>query len=417
MTPPAPKRTRVARALLSPQWERNPLALPIPASDFEQETFVARLSFKPSARIPAHEAGLLDSLRAADDYALFMDTSVVGRQIDYPLFDELLRVPQRLFLIGRVLNELLPHFATVPEHPLLKALQVKNPAVVLYREPESDSERFTALLYYMNLLARRREVLSVAFARHLREHGAEPDEEERARITARIQSDFGERGMLLCQKPISPTYTDETLVYLAVEHALRSGQPTILLTTDPDVEEQFFKLIELITIHYSAMLIAREYHADFITFKPRVLTSTELEGHSQAFESMTLLDLGDRRIQDFRPPKIDFVPISCCLLGTHVSHVVYGAETAMSDVLDIKARTGGRSTDLLGARDLHAYFLPSIAKSTDSNSALISRDRGDTVPGTNLFISKLDGVAAINTKLNMSSVVMAPQSSRVLLRE
>jgi hypothetical protein len=32
------------------------------------------------------------------------------------------------------------------------------------------------------------------------------------------------------------------------------------------------------------------------------------------------------------------------------------------------------------------------------------------------MISKLDGLAAINTKLNMSSVVMAPQSSRVLLR-
>jgi hypothetical protein len=222
--------------------------------------------------------------------------------------------------------------------------------------------------------------------------------------------------MLLCRKPISPNYTDETLVYLAVEHALRTGQPTMLLTTDPDVEEQFFKLIELVTIHYFAMLVAREYCANFAAFKPRVLTGPELTDLSHAFESVTALDLGNRRIHDFRPPKIEFVPISCCLLGTHVSHVTYGAETAMSEVLDIKARTGGRSTNLLGERDLHAYFMPPIRKPTDSNSALISRDHGDSVPGTKLIISKLDGLAAINTKLNMSSVVMAPQSSRVLLR-
>jgi hypothetical protein len=84
--------------LLSPKWEQNHLPLPIPASEFEQDTFVPRLSFKLTARVPAHEARLIDTLRAADDYALFMDTSVVGRQIDYPLLDELLRVPQRLFL-------------------------------------------------------------------------------------------------------------------------------------------------------------------------------------------------------------------------------------------------------------------------------------------------------------------------------
>jgi hypothetical protein len=416
MAAPVSKQTRVARALLSPKWECSPLPLRIPAAEFKQNTFVPRLSFKPTVRVPAHEARLIDTLQAADNYALFMDTSVVGRRIDYPLFDELLRVPERLFLVKRVFDELLPHFASVRGHPLLKALEAKNPAVVLHPEPEGGSERFTTLLYYINLLARRREVLKVALARYVREHGAEPDENERAKIIADVQSDFGERGMLLCQKPISPTFTDETLVYLAVEHALRSGQPTIILTSDPDVEEQFFKLIELVTIHYYAMLIAREYHANFAAFKPRVLAGVELEALSQTFESVTLLDLGGRRIHDFRPPKIEFVPISCCLLGTHVSHVVYGAETAMSEVLDIKARTGGRSTDLLGERDLHAYFMPPIAKSIGSNSALISRDRGDVVPGTNLLISKLDGLAAINTRLSMSNVVMAPQSSRVLLR-
>lgn len=205
-------------------------------------------------------------------------------------------------------------------------------------------------------------------------------------------------------------------MYLAVEHALRTGQPTIILTADPDVEEQFLKLIELFTFHYYAMLVAHEYVKDFSRFRPRPMERSDLQGLSGLFESATLLDLHDRRIQDFRPPEIRFVPVSCCLLGTHVSHVVYGAETAMADVLNVKARTAGCSTDLLGDRDLHAYFMPPLPKDAVRHSALISRDRVEPIGDSSMSISKLDGLAAINTNMNMVSVVPTPQSSSVLLR-
>lgn len=410
------KHTRVTRALSSPRWQESRVEMPIARSDFESDTFVPRLSFKPHARVPSAEARLVETLGHADDYALFLDASVVGRKIDYPLFDELLRVPERVFLIGRVMDELLPHFAKVPEHPMLKALLARNPAFVLHKEPNPESDRFKAMLYYLNLLVRRREVLEVKFKRHEREHGAPPDARQRERITSEVQSDIGERGMLLCKKPVSPSYTDETLVYLAIEHALRSGQPTIILTADPDVEEQFLKLIELFTFHYYAMLVADEYIRDFSRFRPRPMDGTELQSLSGLFETATLLDLGGRRIQDFRPAELRFVPVSCCLLGTYVSHVVYGAETAMSDVLDVKARTGGRSTDLLGERDLHAYFMPPLPNDTVKYSALVSRDRREPIGDSGMSISKLDGLAAINTKLNMVSVVPTPQSASVLLR-
>lgn len=36
--------------------------------------------------------------------------------------------------------------------------------------------------------------------------------------------------------------TDESLVYFAAEHALRTGQQTVVLTKDQDVMEQFYKL-------------------------------------------------------------------------------------------------------------------------------------------------------------------------------
>lgn len=412
------KHTRVSRALMTPDTARNTIELPIPQRELETSTYVARLSFAVGSRVPADEARVVETLGYAENYALFLDGSVVGRTIDYPLFDELLRVPRRLFLIGRVLDELVPHFREVPDHPLRKAMRAKNPAFVVHPEPKVGSVRFTALHYYLNLLARRREVLTHAVRRYEAIHREEPDDATRQKIHAEAQSDFRERGMLLARKPISPIFTDEILVYLAVEHAVRTGQPTIILTNDPDVEEQFLKLIELVTMHYWAMLIAREYVGDITAFDPRPLTGAALKSLSNVFEGSTLLNLKGRRIQDFHPTRYEFVPIGCMMVGSrYVSHLVYGAETEMADVLDIKGRTLGLSTDLLLPRDLHAYHLPEIPGYTGSYDALISLDRFDSAPGGDLKISKLDGLAAIGTKLNMGTVTAAPASSRVLLRQ
>ncbi len=362
------------------------------------------------------DAALVESLAEAPEAAIFLDASAVDRRIDYPMWDELLRCPRRVFLIGRVLRELAPHFAKVPDHPLFKAIKVRNPALVLHPEPKSGAPGFNALLYYLNLLANRRTVLQRAISRYERNYGHMPDAAANAQIVATIQRDFGERGMLLCKKPLSPLFSDETLVYLAVEHAVRTGQPTLILTGDHDVEEQFFKIIELITMHYYAMLIAREYLADFARFRPRPI-SAETAAASGLFHSATLLDLGGRRVQDFRPETIQFVSVACCLVaGGNVSHVPYGAETAMSEVLDIKDRTGGRSTELLGSRDVHAYFMPELPGERRDYSALISHDVLDTVPDTGIGLAKLDSLAAINTKLSMSSVVSTSASSSVLLR-
>lgn len=187
----------------------------------------------------------------------------------------------------------------------------------------------------------------------------------------------------------------------------------MILSADPDVEEQFLKMIELLTMHYWAMLIGREYVGDFARFKPRVVQADRAAA-TGLFTSATVLDLGGRRVQDFRPPKIEFVPISCVLVGEYVSHLVYGAEIAMREVFDVKARTGGRSTDLLGDRDVHACFVPEIPGERPDYQALISNDVSEPIPGSPMALAKLD-LMAINTQLGMSPVTALPTSRRVVL--
>jgi len=81
-----------------------------------------------------------------------------------------------------------------------------------------------------------------------------------------------------------------------------------------------------------------------------------------------------------------------------------------------KDQTGGRSTDLLGERDLHVYCLPELPSEMDYN-AIISVDVVDEILGTNIRIAKLDSLFGIHAKPNVASVSAAPSSARVLTRQ
>jgi hypothetical protein len=400
-----PRYTHLTRALSDRRWKRKPLGMPIPPSELATNTFIPRLSWKFGPQVKDDGGSLIESLKGRTDVALFLDASFVTRDINYRLWDELLCEPARLRLIERVLIELAPHFAVVPRHPLRRAIAVRNRAIVAHPEPNPGAPGFSAMLYYLNLLCNRRTLRDRAISCYEREHGTPADEDALSRIESELQSDFRERGQLLYTKPLSPIFTDEVLVYLAVAHAVRTGQHTIILTGDRDVEEQFFKLVELITMHYLAMLLAREYAADTTRFHPRSLM---IEGTpaAGAFEAATLLTLDVPYLQVIKPTTpTRFVSIASYLQrGEYVSHLPYGAETAMSEVLDVKDRTGGRSTDLLGEEDLHVYFLPPVIEEP-GHHAIVSRDVVDVVPGTNVRLAKLDSLFAINVNMNMATVV------------
>jgi hypothetical protein len=406
------KLTRVTRALRTSADKGQPIAFGVGAEELGMPSFVPRLSFRTGSRVPSNEADLVAFLRSAEDTTIFMDSSGVGRDIDYKFWDEMLRVPERVYVTTQVLRELAEHFRAVPEHPLRKAIAGRNPAFRLYRAPRGGTPAADACRYYVSLLVNRRFVLQRRIERHVRETGTQPTTDDLRILEAEIHRDFGERGMLLCKKPPSPLLTDEMLVYFAIAHAVETGEPTMILASDHDVEEQFVKAIELVTIHYYAMLVGREYQRDPVAMRPHALdvAALNLDG---LFESATVLDVGRRRVQDFKPPTYTFVPISCTLIGPYFSHLTYGAETAMAEVLDIKGRTRGKSTDWFGDRDVHAYFIPEAIAMRDGHRAVISTDVYE--PGTDLKISKLDKLAALNTRLSMSPVTAVPTSTTLHL--
>ena len=411
-----PKWTVPTRELRSAIARSGPLELPIPAAELQTATYIPRLSFRSGPRVAAHKANVAGNLHQARDHALFIDSSIVGRQDDPEFWEALLCHPNRVFLTPRVEHELRSHFEVRRDHPLSRGLVAKDRAIVWHPDPPNGSVEQNAALYYLNLLAGRRSVLERAYRRYARIHHEDPDDAARAEILANVQSDIRERGLLLCRKPLSPSLADEMLVYQALAHAVRTGQPTKILTKDRDIEEQFLKLVELVTMHYWAMLIAREYIADFSRFRPRRMDERDLNDSSGAYQTATLLELGDRAIHDFTGTRTRWVPISCVLMTEYVSELAYGAETGMSAVLEIKGRTGGLSTDLLGDRDVHAYYLPELRWSTRQPGAIVSRDVREYVPGSDLFLAKHDVMQAINTQLVMRPVTAAPQSSRILTR-
>jgi len=98
-----------------------------------------------------------------------------------------------------------------------------------------------------------------------REHGRDPNPDEEPRLADQIQQHLGQRSV--DRDEAAGNYTDEALVYLAVEHALTTGKQTLVLTRDADVEEQFFKLLWLIDTHYRGMLLADRYVERFSSYR------------------------------------------------------------------------------------------------------------------------------------------------------
>jgi hypothetical protein len=100
------------------------------------------------------------------------------------------------------------------------------------------------------------------------------------------------------------------------------------------------------------MLLARRYLIDPLYFSP---TRTERESLSEAFEGdVLLLTKPSDELRELLPPVWTLVPISCMLIknGQLTQHI-FAAEAEISELLEVKVRTGGRSTDLFDDRNCH----------------------------------------------------------------
>lgn len=96
------KLTRVGRSLTRPEGE--PIDFDIPPEKLKDPTFVARLSFRPSAKVPRAQAGL-ENVWKAHDHAFFIDANLASTAEGPELWSQLLQGEKRVHLIPRVFRE------------------------------------------------------------------------------------------------------------------------------------------------------------------------------------------------------------------------------------------------------------------------------------------------------------------------
>jgi hypothetical protein len=386
----------------------------LPAEVFDDPTFVPRLSFKggpPSNEARAHLSETLES--APPDVCFFLDSSIWDATFEADVWPALLARTTNVFVIPNVRLELQGWIARHPAHLGSQALLAERPPLVLVDLPGTDTDAETAWAYYASLLLTRRQVFRVVGSAFQQKHGREPTLTE---LVNRIQRLYGTRGLAIAYKyrqvqAMDSRATDESLVYFAAEHALRTGQQTVVLTKDQDVMEQFYKLWWFLDTHYRAMLIADEYAEN--PFRYKVLPLPDLPRISDVFEVSTgvLLQRGPDRMRAVLPSQFDFVAASCWVVGNSFTPLTFGAERSMYRLLQAKGATGGLVSTRLGHRNLHPWLagLP-LGAARFANSVAIVRDRTWEVSGTRATIGLFDVAHSFNTKERFTRLV--PEQDR-----
>ena len=381
---------------------------PLPDRLRNDPTYLYRLSWKHTPRVSPDWSDLIRAVRGSGDVAWFCDNGVFDDTTPDALWDALLDAPERLMMTPNVWHELKGWMSRRPGHPVHKAIKGGNDTGFGFRNPPDPREkgRWT-FEYYVGLLALRHDALDRMHRAFRRKNGRDPDGNERRALAAELQTALGDRALSIAKKPAG-LLTDETLVYLAVEHALTTGRQTVILTKDGDVEEQFFRLLWLIETHYRGMLLAERYAKTFSNFKIRSFPEKLLGHPAFPFEpTNAILIERDAEMRNILPPRPRFVAISCINVGHYFSSMAFGAEQEMGKVLDIKEATEGRNTSLLGDRNLHAS-VAQLPVGGDRDYAAVAYDRFETTQPSALRIPKLDVMQAVGVKERYGKLVPTP---------
>lgn len=240
--------------------------------------------------------------------------------------------------------------------------------------------------YYHDLLALRKAMGPIAAKVLQKRFQRAPTKDE---FLAEVQGNFGERGFLLAKKgsdaASSPNRViDEHLLVTAILTAILKGSEVIIVTRDTDVLEQYFKVLVLMKENYRAMLAAEQYAVSPASMNFREI-SVENDGlHVPAFSGNSILQL-ETTDSEFNPlPKsFHFVNVYCWLIGGDPSRLKatfanFCAETEMSEMLRIKAATGGQNTDKFGKRNC---TIRTSLLAPDNHRVIVSIGRETALPG------------------------------------
>jgi len=388
----------------------------LPADLVNDPTFVRRLSFKGGEL--DWDSGTLarEIAEAPEEVAFFVDSSMWDLAMDPAVWKALLGRHDSVYVIPNVRMELADWVTRHPTFVPAKALTAES-SLVDYAVPFTEANKFgrNALTYYVSLLQWRRRAASAVKLLKEQELGRIVSTEE---VTAAVQRQLGQRGLLLVHKDGRRTAfdqwaTDECLTYCAAEHGIRTGRPTVLLTKDHDILEQFYKLWWFLDTHYRAMLMADEYVAD--PFRHRHYPLPDVPMLEQAFDPKDgfLLDRGPSRMNAVLPDRFTFVAVECWILGRRLTRLTFGAEKEMHRLLEVKGQTGGLVSAGLRGRNLHPWLAPLPLREHLRSCAAVVYDRRQALSDGETHLALFDIWHAMNTHERFSHIVPEPPSSPI----
>lgn len=364
-------------------------------------TFVQRLSYKIHEPNELALTRLYLTLRGLDrDVDVYLDSSMWDERLDKKIWSELLNHAYAVRVLPQVRLELEPWLQAHPTARAAKALTGTSAAFSIDPPPDDGSKEAIARAYYVHLLRTRRQLKSLVES-YLFEHlGRRPTHSE---IVAETQRSFGTRGLQLVHKagktvPLDQFATDESLVYATLANGVLSGRPSILLTRDRDLLEQFYKLCWFFDTHYRAMLIGKAIATNPDRYTWRPLPANAGKEYFEP-ENGILWMTPANRMSEFLPRAAHTVVVECWVLaGQALERMVFALETEMTELLDIKGRTGGLVVEGLDGRNVHPWLAPLDLDPELSQATAIVSDRHVDFLGGAVRLGMLDVAFSIHTR-------------------
>jgi hypothetical protein len=331
-------------------------------------TLIHRLSFKHYENSSDVEKFSRAISTVPTNVAFFLDTNMWDAKLDSQLWPVLLDRGGALYVAPSVTIE-LEEWAKRNRHLLCSVayLERRNPLILLGLP--TDEVDLSAYVYYTSLLHERRSAITHFTGRFSAIYGRTPTDDE---VVEGVQRLYGQRGLALVHKHgrrvrTDPWATDESVVYSAAAHSLRTGEPTVILSQDQDVLEQFYKLWWFLDTHYRAKLMADEFVLNPSAYERSPMPDTAVTRNFFEADDGFLLNRGNRRMREVLP--LNRIPVTpeCWLIGKSLVRMSFGAEREMSRLLDVKGETGGLVSADLGGRNLHAYLGGALLDRVDPN--------------------------------------------------
>lgn len=346
--------------------------LPAPGTIPEGRQPIYRLSLQPSVPLPYTPALLHQQvLNSRKDTVFFVDANIFFNAVHSDTWNALLQ--RKVAVTPLVFQEIMKSWVAEPSanehiHPhVVEWIRAKeSPIFELFHFDSRNPVVAYSVPYYIRLLLIRKQLWHIIETQLTQENASPPADAE---VERHIKKHFGERGYQRAKKgrgpEASPTFAaDEEMVVHAFMHALFFGTETVILSGDPDIEDQVYKLQWLLDTHYRSMLFAQRWAKGEVDLPTRQLDVSEA-ALSQAFYGNDALLVEGRtsHLMDLLPAEytptvvynwlvtgpsenMRFYPMTWCL------------EAEMKEILRVKAFTRGSNTDVLDGRNCHVWQRP-----------------------------------------------------------